>query len=110
MESGLIIGLIFCGVIFILLVVVSIILLSGKGANMLTVYNTLTTEEKKEYDTVKMCKFMGKISLTLAFAILLLFISFITSNNGLLAVFIAITMSLIFFSIGVTSSSKFRKA
>ncbi len=110
MDTRLVISLVVTGSMFILLIIVSSILLRGKGANMLTVYNSLSLEEQKDFDAEKMCKFMGKIILTLAFAVLLLFISFIIKSNGLHALFIAITMSLIFFSIGVTSSSRFRKA
>jgi len=51
--------------ISLLLLVFSIILLQGKGANLIAGYNTMSKEKKARYDTIAMCKFMGKVLLIL---------------------------------------------
>ncbi len=57
--------------VFIGLVVISAFLLKGEGADFIAGFNTLPTWEKDLYDTKKMCKFMGKIMLSIAISILL---------------------------------------
>ncbi len=111
MNVDLVIGLIMSGAIFILCTVFSVMLLNGKGINRLASYNTLSEEEKKAYDTEKMCKFMGRIMLVLAFSSLLLLISYLTSNNWFIAVFFVISLILIIVSIGYSNNGKrFKKA
>lgn len=43
----------------ILLMIVSIILLSGHGSWMISGYNTASKEEKEKYDARKLCRVMG---------------------------------------------------
>ncbi len=45
--------------IFALFVVLSIVLLSGHGENLIAGYNTASQEEKDKYDSKKMCRVMG---------------------------------------------------
>ncbi len=111
MNMEVIIGLIMSGTIFVLCTVLSIMLLKGKGINMLASYNTLSSEEKKEYDTEKMCKFMGTIMIILAFASLLLAVSYVTNNNWFISVFFGISLVLIVISIAYSNNGKrFKKA
>lgn len=44
---------------FAVLLALSIILLTGHGANLIAGYNTSTKEEKDRYDTKKMCRVVG---------------------------------------------------
>ncbi|MBP3570022.1 MAG: DUF3784 domain-containing protein [Lachnospiraceae bacterium] len=46
-------------VTFILLAVLSGILLSGHGANLIAGYNTLSGEEKAKYNEQKLCRVVG---------------------------------------------------
>ena len=46
-------------VMFILLAVLSGILLSGHGANLIAGYNTLSCEEKSKYNEQKLCRVVG---------------------------------------------------
>jgi len=44
---------------FLILAVISIVLLSGRGANLIAGYNTASKEEKSKYDEKKLCKVTG---------------------------------------------------
>ncbi len=39
--------------------IISIILISGRGANLIAGYNTASREEKNRYDTKKLCRGVG---------------------------------------------------
>ena len=43
----------------ILLAIISIVLISGHGANLIAGYNTASEEEKDKYDTKKLCRVVG---------------------------------------------------
>lgn len=44
---------------FIFLAIISLILLSGHGANLIAGYNTASEEEKSKYNTKKLCRIVG---------------------------------------------------
>ena len=46
-------------VVFGIFALISVILLSGHGANMIAGYNTASEEEKNKYDTKKLCRVVG---------------------------------------------------
>ena len=46
-------------VVLAIFVVISIVLLSGHGSNLIAGYNTATKEEKSKYDDKKLCKITG---------------------------------------------------
>lgn len=43
----------------------SFVLISGRGADLIAGYNTAGKSEKEKYDNVALCKFIGKILLTI---------------------------------------------
>lgn len=49
-----------------LFVVLGIVFLRGKGANLISGYNTASVEEKMKTDEKKLCRFMGKLMFALA--------------------------------------------
>lgn len=49
-------------------IVLGIIFLNGKGSFLIAGYNTLPEKEKENYDTVSLCKFLGKSMFALAFS------------------------------------------
>ena len=49
-----------------LFVVLGIVFLHGKGANLISGYNTASVEEKMKTDEKKLCRFMGKLMFALA--------------------------------------------
>ncbi len=58
-----IVAIIITGLIGLIVIVFAVILLSGRGANLLAGFNTLSDDEKKEYDEKALSKFVGKIFL-----------------------------------------------
>jgi len=46
-------------VVGILFAIISVILISGHGANLIAGYNTASREEKSRYDTKKLCRVVG---------------------------------------------------
>lgn len=57
-----------------LLVILSIVLLSGKGGLLISGYNTSTREQKIRYDKKKLCRAIGSMMLLVALATALLFL------------------------------------
>lgn len=49
-----------------LFIVLGIVFLSGRGADLIAGYNTMAEEEKAKYDERALCRFMGKLMLSLA--------------------------------------------
>lgn len=46
-------------IVGILFAIISIVLISGHGANLIAGYNTSSREEKSRYDTKKLCRVVG---------------------------------------------------
>lgn len=65
--AGAVINLIF----FIAFLLLSVYLSKGKGGFLIAGYNTLSDEEKSQYDEVALCKCVGKIMYGVSFSILL---------------------------------------
>ncbi|KYN75947.1 hypothetical protein A0J52_16365 [Clostridium sporogenes] len=95
------------GVVFIigLFILLGIILSMGKGSFLIAGFNTMSKEEKEEYDVVSLCKFMGKIMFIIAFCITLFLLSEILKIKvifyiGLILFFIVIIFTLIYSNTG----------
>ena len=54
-----------------LMIVVSFILLTGRGSFLLAGYNTMPKSKKEQYDTPALCKFGGKIFMAIAALVIL---------------------------------------
>ncbi|MDO5291459.1 MAG: DUF3784 domain-containing protein [bacterium] len=52
-------GIILLLVMDLILLVITIVLLQGKGSMLIAGYNTSSKEEQEKYDKVKLCKSMG---------------------------------------------------
>lgn len=61
--------------IMLLFLGLGILFLNGKGAFLIAGYNTKSKAEQEKYDKIALCKFMGKMNLTLAFCMVFLIIS-----------------------------------
>lgn len=73
-------------VITLLFIILGGIFSLGKGAFLISGYNTLSKEEKTKYDEKAMCKFMGKSMFVLAFSIFLWGFSNLIKQPILLAI------------------------
>lgn len=78
--------------VIILFLILSIYLLQGKGAMLISGYNTMSKEDKAQYDTVALCKATGKLMLGVTFSISLIFAGDLFQQNWL---FIAGTVLMI---------------
>ena len=59
-------------IMFFVFAAISIILLSGHGANLIAGYNTASDEEKEKYNTKKMCRTVGSGIAVIALIILVI--------------------------------------
>lgn len=84
-----IIACIIFGMIMLLLIALSVILMLGKGAWLIAGYNTLSNEEKAQYDRVALCKFIGKYLLLIVLLMPALPVGVIFKMNWLIAVYVA---------------------
>ena len=65
-------------VIAILFTIISIILLMGRGANLIAGYNTSSNKEKQKYNTKKLCRVVGIGLLLIAVMVLVMAIFYET--------------------------------
>jgi len=56
---------IILGAVLLPFVVLAIFLLNGKGAFLIAGYNTMSSDEKAQYDQLKLCRFAGWFILAL---------------------------------------------
>jgi len=74
MEDKIVV-IIIIAVCILPLVIFGIIFLNGKGTSLIAGFNAKTEEEKSQYDTVALCKFLGKMMFLLSFSMLFWIIS-----------------------------------
>lgn len=102
-------GLILCGFIFLLILALSALLRSGRGANLISGYNILPAHKKALFNEKALCRLYGNLLLVVDFFILLLVISGIFEITWLI---ILLTIILFIISVIATiygyTSSKFR--
>lgn len=84
-----IVACIIFGLIIALLIVLSVILLMGKGAWLIAGYNTLSDEGKAQYDSVALCKFMGKYLLSIGLLMPAIPVGVIFKMSWLIAIYVA---------------------
>ena len=104
--SELAISLTIGGVMLIL----SVILLTGRGSVLIAGYNTLPKDEKAKYDKSALSKFMGKILLPLAILTALVGIDYLRDLSCFWIVWGIIFVGLLAFAvIYIHISNRFKK-
>jgi len=68
------IGYFIACAVFAILIGITVLLLTGRGANLIAGFNTLSKGEKEKYNKQALCKFVGKILIPI---IIVVFISVI---------------------------------
>ncbi len=68
-------GLIFCGFIFLLLLVISMVLRSGRGAWLINMYTFMSAKNKAKYNEKALCMLFGNLLLIIDFILLLAIIA-----------------------------------
>lgn len=79
--------------------VFAIFLSKGKGAFLLTGYNTMPESRKAQYDEVAMCKFMSKIMYGICLSLLLWALSDILENQIIFVLGLILFLGLIVFAL-----------
>ena len=74
--------MIILAVVIILFLILSIVLLMGKGAFLIAGYNTMAALEKEKYDEVALCRAMGVMMLGITGCLLLIIPSIKTNNQS----------------------------
>ncbi|GKU24165.1 DUF3784 domain-containing protein [Clostridium folliculivorans] len=96
--------------IIVLFIVLGIVFSLGKGAFLISGYNTLSKEEKAKYDTEALCKFMGKSMFMLAFSVFLWGLSTLLNQHFVFVIgFILFIGTVIFLIIYTNTNNRFRK-
>lgn len=54
-------------IVIALFIGIGIVFINGKGSSLIAGFNTMTPEEKENYDTLALCKFMGRMMFVLSF-------------------------------------------
>ncbi|KTR27976.1 DUF3784 domain-containing protein [Exiguobacterium sp. A1_3_1] len=92
------------------MLVFAIVLSIGKGASLLTGYNTMSESKKETYDEVALCKFMGKIMYGISFSLLLIAFSEISGYSFLFIVgFVLLVFFIIFAGVYTNTKNRFKK-
>lgn len=90
-------GLIFCGFIFLILLILGFVLRSGHGAFLIGGYNILPKASKELFNEKALCRFFGNLVLLSDIIILLTIFAFVRGIIWLAItlVFVLITLSFI---------------
>lgn len=80
-------------VVFGFLLIISIVLISGHGENLIAGYNTASKEEKSKYNTKKLCRVVGAGLLIITLMILAMGIWETVLPASFAAVFLAVTVT-----------------
>nr|WP_285851218.1 DUF3784 domain-containing protein [Sporosarcina aquimarina] len=80
--------------------------IKGKGADLIAGYNTMAEEEKATYDTIGLCKFMGKMMFALSFSMVFWIMSDILNTPWLLYFGLVLFVGIIVFMIIFTNTGE----
>lgn len=83
----------------LMVIVLGLIFVGGKGSSFIAGFNTMPSEKKKEYDVTALCKFVGKIMFALAFSMLFWILSIVFKMTWLFLVGLILFIGIIAFSI-----------
>ena len=97
-------------IMIVMFIFLGTMLLLGKCSFLIAGFNTLSKEEKENYDVLALCKFMGKFIFMIVFCIFLLILSDIFMMKVLFMIGITLNIiSLIFVIIYVNTGNRFQK-
>ncbi|HHZ05891.1 MAG TPA: DUF3784 domain-containing protein [Clostridiales bacterium] len=96
--------------IIVVFLVLGVFLCMGKGGFLIAGYNTMSKEEKEKYNTVAICRFMGKMMFLFAVSVAMWCLSDLLHIEWLFSVGIALFLgTVIFIFIYLNVSKKFKK-
>ena len=110
MDLGLLLAFIITGVTGLAIVAIAIALLRGKGAFLIAGYNTMDKKEQEKWDTMALCKFVGKIMLPMGILCPTVAIGIRFELSWLIIAYAVITLGLCVFSVVyLNTGNRFRK-
>lgn len=93
-----------------LFILLGIMFSLGKWSFLIAGFNTMSEEEKENYDVLSLCKFMGKFMFMIAFCILLFILSDILIMKSLFNIGISLfVFTIIFVIIYSNTENRFEK-
>ncbi|WP_438316753.1 DUF3784 domain-containing protein [Sporosarcina sp. FA9] len=93
-----------------LFVGLGIVFINGKGSFLIAGFNTMPPEEKEKYDTIALCKFMGKMMFALSFSMVFWLLSEVYDINWLFYFGLVLFFGIIAFTIiYMNAGNKFKK-
>ena len=109
LDTKDIIGLCVGGGVFLLVLVLGLVLLCGKGAALIAGFNTLDETEKAKWNKKALCRAAGAILLVIALGGSAAMLLFAFGHEALGAPFIIVPMVLVIpFAVWVNTSKRFR--
>ena len=91
-----------------LLIIIALILLTGKASFLIMGYNTMSKEKKEKFDAKGLSRFIGMIVLPIG--VMLAFVSIESIRSWYVWVFVAITLALVIFAtIYLNTGNRYRK-
>ncbi|MBT2757705.1 DUF3784 domain-containing protein [Mesobacillus foraminis] len=103
-------GAIVCLIVLIPFFIFASVLSKGKGAFLLSGYNSMPAGTKSEIDEAALCKFIGKIMYGICLSLLLLAISEMMGHQVLLFIGLFLFLSFIVFALVYTNTgNRFKK-
>lgn len=97
-------------IVIALFIGIGIIFINGKGSSLIAGFNTMSPEEKENYDTVALCKFMGKMMFVLSFCMLFWLLSEVYASDWLFIVGIVLFIGVVaFMLIYANTGNRFKK-
>src|SRR5690625_1394787 len=98
------------GIMIGLFLMIGIVLYSGKGSFLIAGYNTMAEKEKDKYDTVALCKFMGKMMFALAFSMCFWLLGDLLQKYWLFVIGVLLFIGIIVFMLIYTNTNnRFKK-
>ena len=99
--------------VFALLVGVTALLLTGRGANLIAGFNTLPKDEKEKFDKPALCKFVGKALIPFVVAFIIGAVAVMTGAAWRTLFFISIGIAglpyVIVLSVYTETGNRFKK-
>jgi len=103
-------SVIIVGIMIVIFMILGIVLYSGKGAFLIAGYNTMEGQVKDQYDSVALCKFMGKMMFGLCFSMCFWVLGDLLKNNWLFNIGLVLFIGIVVFMlVYVNTKDRFKK-
>lgn|SRR5690625_946551 len=86
-------------ILIVLFIVIGFYFSSGKGEFLIAGFNTMPKEEQEKYDSVALCKFMGKMMFIYTFCLSLWLIAHVIDEKILFYIGLVLFMMVTIFSL-----------